>query len=429
MAQQPANHVPYTFVAKNIARQATTATAIESTTYIVEGEMVLADPQGNVITTTAGTYTGKEKMKIMFRKANGEVMETPLISAKNVTSYLVTPYSAGTDKVVYIGYNGTSGSLEGNSFMPGTEYTVNIRKKGILNHDLDMYTFHKSFGYYNATATSGEAAVARGLVKNAVANFSDKYGVDNFVKFEMLCSSSDAGSDTVAFIEGDTLVRRTSGSVIVAGNYIRVATGVTSPVYYVESVVGDNIYLETPYQGTSTTAAACYKLNGTITSCYFGLKLTGTEHKFDATNLKFKYDKSDFGVSLKSFINTTVTDSVAASLGNGVWQQVRELEWESEDYFGQTSKTDWLMPSRTQYTISGINYNVVSIDAYDNSVSGFEGTPKSKVHITLCIPVKSSSNQGECVTASPVAAGVVKALDLWLTANTGVTYAQTAKLA
>ena len=108
MSQLSVNHVTYAFVPSDISRQATTMLNPASATYIAEGEVALADLQGNLI-TDATTLAGLDKVQIVFRKDSG-LFKSPPIKASNVKTYKVTPYAAATDKLAYVGYNGTARS-------------------------------------------------------------------------------------------------------------------------------------------------------------------------------------------------------------------------------------------------------------------------------------------------------------------------------
>jgi len=371
-----------------------------------------------LLTTDAGTYTGVD-VKISQRKDSG-IFSSPDLKADNVTFYKVSGYVAKQEKIVYLGYNGTSGNLENNTFIPGTEYEIKIKKLGLLDHYEDAYPSHKMFGYFNASATSGEAVLARGLVKNGVANFSND--IDGFVRIEMVtgCAAS-AASLACSFIEGSKLVTATgAGHGISACDYIKI----NDDTYYVESVDGALIYLEVPYQRTSCTVTPSIVTDPT--SAGWGIKFTGKEKKFDSGNLKFRYDVSDFNIFTTNFDNTTRTYAQSANIGTGTWEEVCQLEWEVQDYEGQTSHTDYLSPSRKRYFETGKNYDILVLRAYDNREEQITGTPKSPFTVFVAIP--TGCTQGDAAGSSTVTPGVATALDLWMTTNTSKTYNEDANL-
>ena len=419
MAQLSVNHVSYAFVAKDIPRQATSITNPASPTYIKEGEVVVAGIDGKLLTSDTSTFTNVEKVKIAQLKDSG-LFSTPPIDYKNVQFYKVTAFANKTEKVIYIGWNGTGNSLEGNSLVPATEYQINVRRLGLLDHYEDSYSTHKLFSWYNEDLTTGEHELARGLVKNGVDNFYNE--IDGFVKIEMVteCAASAAGS-AVEFIEGSKVAIATNaGHNISACDFIKVNGEAT---YYVKNVDGTTIELEVPYQGVSCTITP--RIVNNPTSGAWGLKLSGNPKKF-TTDGKFTYDVSDFDITLVNFKKTTVTYHQSANLGNGTWQEVAQLEWEVQDYEGQTSHTDWQMPVRKRYFEEGKEYDILIIRAYDDSTEQITGNPKSPFTVYVAIP--TGNTQGDSTGTSTRASGVAVALDNWLTANTGKTYNEAANL-
>ncbi len=414
MAQVQANNVTYAYIVKDFARQATTLKDPSSATYIKEGEVVVAGLDNHLLTSTGTTYENLKEVKISQLKEEG-LVSSPAIVADNVTFYKVTGYAASQEKIMYIGYNGTSGSLENNVFIPGTDYEVNVRRLGLLQHTEDSYITHKMFSYFNSSATSGEAIVAKGLVKNGVDNFDND--VDGFVMIEMITACTNtAATSTVGFIRGSKVAVATGAHGITACDYIQDTYGA---VYYVESVDGNNIYLEVPYQRDSCTVTP--RIITDVTSDHWGIRITGKEKKF-STDGKYRYDIADFDVTLKYFVNTTTSTYQSASLGNGTWKEVAQLEWEVQDYEGQTSHTDHLMPTRATYFEKDKEYDVLIIRSYDNSVDQISGTPKSPFTLFIAIPI--GNTQGDSAGTSTVASGVAEALDNWLTANTSTTYTE-----
>lgn len=416
------NHVTYAFVAKNMNRQATTILNPSSATYIKEGEVVLANKNGNIVIGNDSTTYANDEMRIVYRTDKG-MMKSPVIKASNVTSYKVSPYKPATNKVMYIGYNGVSGNIENNSYIIGTTLIVNMRKLSLLNHFYDNVNYHKDFNTY--VTADDRCQVIRGLVKNGVDNFNDQYGADTFVKIEAVSSAaSSAASATVNFVEGSKLAVATGASGISVGDFVRpLGAAKTNAIYYVENVDGNNIYLEVPYQGESCSVTP-HVLTSANTSD-FGIKLSGRDKAFDSTNNKFRFDIADFEVNLKNFENTTITKSVSADIGVGDWRSVAQLEWEVQDMFGQTSHTDWLMPSRKRYFEEDVCYDILTLEAYDDRTDTLAGTPKSKFSIVIPIPKQSTQGDDAGIGKAP---GIATALDLWLTANTGRTYNEDANL-
>ncbi len=426
MAQTRTNHVTYAFVTGPVDRAATTILDPASATYIAEGEVALGDLTGTLVDpSTSATYTGKDKMRIYYRKDSG-VYKSPVIDINSITNYKVNTCTPATNKVMYIGYNGTSGDIEDNSYTVGTTYMVNLRKLGITDHYYDNSNFHKSFGYYYSASSLTRVDVIMGLVKNGVDNFNDNHGADTFVKIEAVSSSaSSAASASCSFVEGSKVVVGGAGHGITAGDILRPSgAGTTNPIYCVESVDGNNIYLQVPYQGDSETLTP-HILSAALSSDY-GLKLTGRNKKFDSNSLRFWYDVSDFDVSLKNFDCTDTTVSDSADLGVGTWQEVAQLERECQDYEGQTSHKDNEIPNRKTYFVEDDSYDMLVLQGYDDSVDSLTGSPKSK--FTIIVPINTSYDQGDAAGGGGVTPGIATAIDLWTTTNLSGTYNQDANV-
>lgn len=420
MAQLKNDHVSYAFVAKDIARQATTITDSSSATYVKEGEVTISGLNNVLLTTDAASYTGVKEVKISQLRNSG-LNSSPAISFENINFYKVTAYASKVEKIITVGYNGTTGSLEGGVLHAATEYEVKVQRLGLLDHYVDSYNTWKMFSYYNTSDTAHQCLLARKLTKNGVDNFFNE--IDGFVKIEMITSSAAAAiTPTVSFTYGSKVAVSSAASGLVAGDFIKVNT---TDTYYVTGVDGNYIYLEVPYQSTSCTVAPSKVTDSTTGD--WGIKMTGMPKHFDSGNGKFRYDVSDFDISLTGFTDATLISRLqSASLGNGEWEEVAQLEWEVQDMNGQTSHTDYLMPTRKRYFEEGKQYDMLVINAYDNSTEQLTGTPKSPFTVIVAIPV--SCTQGDSAGSATLNMGVATALDTWLSTNTALTYSEASNL-
>lgn len=425
-------NIQYVYVAGAVNRQATTVTDKSSATYIADGEIVVTDLAGTVLDTDAASYT-KEKVKIVYRKGD-TIISSPAISYKNVKFYDVKGYAAKVNQISYIGYNGTSGTLEGGTLVAATDYIVTLRKHKVISGMTDSYYDNKSAQWYNESATSGQYLLADGLIAQLIANFNADFQIDNYIKFERVASTSGSllgGSSTLKVTTGSKTVIASSGSHgLVAGDYVRIGSqsGTTFPVYKVASVNSTTILLDVPYQGTSGTIAnANIGKVGTPTSANWGIKITGNDHTFEAG--RWRNDVFAFDITLTNFDNTITTLNTQAYIGNGTYADVAEREWYA---FAADALpfAEYNMPPRVKNlkASSSLVYNWVVLSAFDNDYSNIHSRPESPFEILIAIPRKSSSDQGEAAGSSSVAMGVVTALDTWLTTMTGTTISKTSKL-
>lgn len=423
-------NIQYIYVATDIARQATTILDKGSATYIADGEMVVTDLAGNVLTTTAATYT-KDKVKIVIRKGD-TLISSPPIAYKNVKKYLVKAYAANAQQVTYIGYNGTTGNLEAGVLVPATDYIVRLRKRTIRGGMSDTYFDNKSVEWYNNIATVYQNTLADGLVANMIANFNADHQIDNFVIFERVCSSAATvlgGGRSIVVTNGSkTATISGAGHNVVVGDYLRLGgTAVTTPVYRVDAVSSQVITFDVPYQGVSGTIANAnaLELNTPGTPSNWGIKITGNTHTFEPDI--WRHDEFKFDVTLTNFNSTIVTTTVEPYLGSGTYAQVAEMESYA---FGNEALgfARLNMPPRTKTlkAVSGKTYDFIVINAFDNDYSNIHTRPESPFEIIIAMPV--GCTQGDSAGSASVSMGIATALDIWLTTMTGQTYNEDSKL-
>ena len=308
------------------------------------GETIILNPAGVAVDAgTASTLT--EKFVVAQKLADGNLKMSEPINAKMVKKVTVHKYLAGTNQTDYIGYNGTTGSIE---VTDNNVYKVNITYRGTDAFDASRMTI--KHGVYKSDASATQAEIAAGLTNSLITNFSRegiklKYNLD-LIKFERVNSGTSVATSggTISFLNGSKYVTilgtgadagkyNNDGSTIVAGDYLRVghATTTTYPVYKVAEVVSGGgattmvVKLDIPYQGTTNTAVAAASV-GVIPAASvsnFGIKMTGTELPYSAIN--FNYGRSAWITGLQDFGATTVT-STAMTLGSGNGKAVNELE-------------------------------------------------------------------------------------------------------
>jgi len=422
------NNIQYVYVATDIARQATTIHDKASATYIKDGEMVITDLAGNVLTTTAASYA-KDKVKLVFRKGTS-IISSPAISYKNVTKYLVNAYAASLVQISYLGYNGTTGDLEGGVLTTANDYIVTLTKKGItsnMGQDND-----KSAQWYNEILTTGQAELADGLTGQLITNFNADFQVDNFVIFERVCSSAATvlgGTSTLKVVNGSkTAIASSASHGLVAGSYVRIGgTATTTPVYKVVSVSTTTITLDAKYQGASATVAAAsvLKITTPAGATDWGIKMTGNEHTFEPGI--WRYDQFTFDIGITNFNATDITLSQAAYLGVGTYGAVAEAEWYA---YGADALPIVMnnIPVKTKHlkAVDGKNYDWIVVSAFDNDYSNIHSRPESKFELLIAMP--TACTQGDSAGSGTLAMGVATALDTWMTAKTGATYNEDSKL-
>lgn len=297
------------------------------------GEPAVVNMAGVVLNaSTASTLV--PNFRIAVKLADGDLKFSDTINAKMVKKVTVQKYVAGTNQVDYIGYNGTTGSID---VLDNNVYKVNITYLGTDSFDASRRTI--KHGVYKSDAAATQSEIAAGLTNSLITNFS-REGVKlrfntDLIKFERINSGAPAnalgtakaaltnGSKAVVFSEDVT-------SLVTAGTILRFGTsGVgTAPCYVVASHNSGSgaariYFLDIPYQGTTTSALPAAFVES-ITEGNWGIKMTGAELPYEA--FRFNYTKSTWTFGLDGFGSTIKTNTTAMTLGSGAGKAVNELE-------------------------------------------------------------------------------------------------------
>ena len=320
-------------VAKATARAATKGRNIQADkSSMAEGEVVVINPSGVLVdAATASTLT--ERFVVAQKLADGTLKMSEPINAKMVKKVTVHKYLAGSNQVDYIGYNGTTGSIE---VTDNNVYKVNITYRGTDAFDASRMTI--KHGVYKSDASATQSEIAAGLTNSLITNFSRegiklKYGL-NLIKFERINSGAQATAlNNLSLTNGSKYFKSADDDTtnILVGSIIRIeepennGAASTDPCYIVAGHDGGSgaariYYFDIPFQGTTN---ADHDSCETVTEGDWGIKMTGTELPYSAIN--FNYGRSAWITGLQDFGATTVT-STAMTLGSGNGKAVNELE-------------------------------------------------------------------------------------------------------
>jgi hypothetical protein len=329
----------------NLTSSSQVTSGAVTTANLTAGKFALLNNAGAIIADISGLGAG-DTYRIAINELGTIRISDPIQKGSIIASTKnVAAKADAAEKVQYLGYNGTTGDFEsGVTLTAGTDYVIQtlLLSNG---HSSPGYPFWKAAAAYRTTTTS-KVDLCNGIYKSLLANFEREKTNEEFIKFERVCSNAGsaigAAADTVVGSKGTIFVTVTdvaanaSVNAIAAGDYFRVGTGVTDPVYkVVASTVGTGgglLTLDTPLQSdvnlvgnTSEFVAAA-----NVAAASWGIKLTGVPRKFRAG--VYKYQKADWKLDLTSgFTATIITDSVAATYGVGTKEQISELEYELHD--------------------------------------------------------------------------------------------------
>lgn len=352
-------------------------------------------------TPTGGAISGAvDRFIIALKKSDGTVDVTePIVSAAAAGKAKAVSYTAGTEQISYVGFNGTTGDID---VINSNLYQLNITLKDYVMISNDHW--YVKHGHYK-TAASGDtqATVATGLTQSLVRNFSrEPFQV---LKFEMLINNVGAavtGMGNLTVTKGQVWADAATDATLVAvGDFIRIGgTAITDPVYRVEAVdaTNDRIKLSHAYQGDSGTVLEANVekvVEATAASQDFGIKITAVPQRFDKE--KFLYNKVRFVVDLVEFGTTALDDvAVAASLGVGEAEAVSQTEAFAEGNFGEYYRTgEPLLFSPALETDMTLNYDIITLP-FETEEKGFLVNPTNPR--TIEVAINAAASGGNLIT-------------------------------
>jgi hypothetical protein len=306
------------------------------------GAVAVCDLNNNVLSTISAA---NQTIKIVKDRGANLPLQQVRLNLADLAAYTGAAYAASTEQSSFIGYNGTSGSINGYlGTLDGTFYIVK------LEHVPNAFAYGKrpanyKYGTYQSIVSGAtQAQVANGLQASLVQNFKPNRTIDWRVITELLCNNAGGPiTGTVANFEVTRYSKQVTldGTItnVAAGDFIRLGgTATSDPVYKVAAVNSPNtITLEVPYQGVTATiavASANRILAASALTANFGIKITGLKQKYDVNRWR-QYDKVRFNALLENFSSDTPVTTTAAFDGLGVYEQVANDEYISWGDEGQ----------------------------------------------------------------------------------------------
>lgn len=373
-----------------------------------DGEIGVFTPGGTRL--IPGNSALKQEFVLMQGRGTATPIVSPKLSSDIVKKAKVTHSKASVEKVDFIGYNGTSGSID--AINDNLYYVrLNIDQSLTSNHG-NQYVKH---GVFKTDTSATQEEIATGITKSIIANFSRE--PEKQLKVERVTDSAttaNTDSRTITVKNGISagVLSGAYAAATTIGNFIRIA-GVA---YKVVNVSGTTVFFDVPYQGASATVSAANTLAITAANANsgnWGVKLTGLPLEFKVG--KIQYRKSNWVTVLDGFGNTTLTNSATAFAGNGTFEQAAELEWFLRGNDGEFfRKGEPNIYDRINDVVNA-TYGFVEID-----FSGIDGTMTQvgfNKKLMLLVP---SSPVGSSATA-PAFYTVANGLQLTLEALLGLT--------
>lgn len=329
------------------------------------GEIFASDGAGSAFAATS------TQLILSVKNADGTLQQTEVIPVAGIVKAKALAYTAGTNQVDYIGFNGTSGSIDA---VNATHYIANLRMQEFGSNSASNY--ENLVGEFYTDASAIQAEIADGICSSLVASHDEldqeRFLIERVINNAGVSLTSSTGNITAVKGSKILTVATDADAEVAIGDHIRLGTttgaAVTDAAYKVVSFpTATTIKLDVPFQGDSATFTVtnCDHVDAaTAATADFGVRLTARD--LTAVAGKFPVQKFHFSTSLENFGSTTLTaQSTGASVGIGSGDQVREHEWFARGNFGEIFRTGqpYLFDNEL-VGVSGNNYDVLSIDYY-----------------------------------------------------------------
>jgi hypothetical protein len=375
---------------------------------LADGEIRLFTADGVVIDNT-NDVLGMD-FRIAVGGANGKAsFVSELINGTKLTTTQALNVNAPVAEVLenqFIGYNGTSGSIDA---IDNNLYMVQVYIEDYLTSSHDgRYIKHFQ---YKSDSSATQAEIAIGLAGSAINNFNREAknaSGDPMMIFKALCNDALAAAfdfdETVSVTKGSKVIVNAdatptynTGTAIAVGDFIRIgaaaasAVALDSDVYEVVAVSGADITLDRPVQVATGDRVTGSSYTQVITAAAgaaanWGINASGTT-KDHVTGKEF-YNVIRFNLNAKDFGNTTTPAKTAAVKGEGDARAVIDHEWFAAgnrgEYFRMGEPAIHTFVSKAD-KVTPLTYNITRITYADAHLVGFQDnvSPKS---ITLYTP-------------------------------------------
>lgn len=346
-----------------------------------EASVCVVDEAGDEVASALSSSSGAVRI---ITKKGGVMKYSPFFKYANILTKSRSDYSAPTEQVTYLGYNGSSGSFDGTTsatISASTTYMLTCELTNFSQSSKSPFIFDVPF----YTSSTSQAALAIGLQKGLIER-AKRFPVAT-LKCEKVCSGTDVGNTTGTWtvVNGSKYATVSSNAGLTVGDTIRTtSTGgaKTYPVYQIVSISSTTIELDNEYQGTSASTQTWCSVT---TPGQYGLKITGVAVS------TIKKDEQWEPVSFKVYLSNktlnvdtgaTITNSATTSKGSGNWKEVLQLERKHSYALGQSYVS--AVPQETPNTVasSSYTYDTIYLRVYNDTEvdKGRTGTVKNPTY-------------------------------------------------
>ena len=428
--------VPNQKAVKHLLIANSTAAVITATNIstLANGQVAVAKPDGTILTT--GNVANENEIIIAQGQASGlPLIVSPVIKKAGVRTYTGGKYIPETPQVDFVGYDGTSGSID---VLNSNAYDLRVYQ---WDHAAYAEKSHAVMGYHKSDSTATQAEIAAGVQLVATDTLKGLRLPSAPFKIEVLTDATESaapvGATNLIFVNGSKVITgdtvNITPTLLVAGGFLKVATGVTIPAYKISSITAATatspvlIFLESFYQGVSATVAATAVRGITVANAAagnFGFKISGITQTVTSGNVLNGGLEDYYPVRFKTIANgfgsTVVATGTAFVAGNGLPVQVGVLERQllgNEGYLFAGSMP-YVAPRSNANFSSTYGYAAIHLEYTDkpvNAVLGFEEQPKQlDIAMELVTPLPAFALG---LAAQNGGNGVLPVLENWLSSN------------
>lgn len=351
------------------------------------GDMLVLDSNMTPITTAPSDNLGPRQsfyVALGTGVANAPFILSSPIFGDSVKSYLGKPTRAAADQVSKV-----------NIVVPAADDQVKIvialkdRQRIIANRQtrIVMASTADSANVYDlASALAGQSQFS--------SPYQDPYGVR--VDVTDVAGTVTVADNLAAVNKGSkiatfaTAAEHNTGTEIAVGDIL----AFDDISYGVTAVNALAISLDRAFQGASGNVAAV-NIDVIKTPTAASLTVTGVDSPFNNNDIDI-YEKPSFEIGSDQD-GAIVTNVTAVDLGQGIYEQVKAMEFAVQHNLGNSNLVQWPIPVFDFHAVEGIAYNVIQIASSDKHEGDLQGQMESPVGLTIAFS-SSSNAQADNIT-------------------------------
>ena len=368
-----------------------------TSTYFVNGEIVVTDPAG-VVLTSATALKSVDRIFIKQRASEGDGVYVAEVHGKSITGYFCKQYVTASEQVSTL----TNPSI---SLVKENTYWVKVTPIHTpLRRDTQVFSWRSGF------SVPTQLDVLVGLADNI--NLKGSYDSLLRIKAEVAYNGNITPlNDTTSTVtHGSKTVTSVNHGITTLGTYI----DIDGVIYKVAGIPGLNtLTLSCPYIGVSKVNAVISSVDiplaGADTSA--NLVITGLPYEFKEG--MWNYDKAKFVVGVSEDIETQFT-TVASTRGSGTYEEVREMEYYTKNFFGNDLKHHPIYPVDYLYDSEKNQcYDLVTITWENTETRNIAGNDIQMGAVVIAIP--TGAVQGDTGTSS-----IIEVLNKYVVTEHGI---------